>query len=208
MPYTAFFDLVGQCILSDVFIQWTQSIHNKYNKQPTIPIELLVLCVLRYLSRGWTLDNLQEPTAINKETVRIFIHKFIHFRGTVLYTKYVIAPCSQDDLHDWELELLSALFLECIGSTNATHVIMEVCSYRLRQLHSGYKLAHTARTYHVTTNNRHRILSTTHGHPAWFNDKTLDLFDDFINQLELDNLDCDFIFTHFDFDADGKVIEI
>ena len=62
-------------------------------------------------------------------------------------------------------------------------VIMEVCSYRLCQLHLGYKLAHTARTYNMTVNHRRRILNTTKGHPARFNDKTLVLFDLLVNQI-------------------------
>ena len=60
---------------------------------------------------------------------------------------------------------------------------MEVCNYRLRQLHLGYKLAHTARTYNITINHHRRILSTTKGHLSWFNDKTLVFNDDFVNEL-------------------------
>ena len=83
------------------------------------------------------------------------------------------------DLKYCEWEFLLADFPGFIGSTDATHIIMERCSYPLRQLHLGYKLAHTARSYNMTVNHHRSILSTTHDHPASFNDKTLVMYDDF-----------------------------
>jgi hypothetical protein len=44
-------------------------------------------------------------------------------------------------------------------------------------------MSHTARTYNITVNHRRRILSTTNGHPARWNDKTLALFDPFMQLL-------------------------
>ena len=86
MPYNAFLDLNQQCRSSDCFKQWTSggTIRN-FNKKLITPLPLLLLCALQYLGRGWTFDNLQESTAINSETIRIFIHKFIEFGSTTLY---------------------------------------------------------------------------------------------------------------------------
>lgn len=184
MPYNAFLDLASQCEASSCFDRWqaTKPIH-KYNKSKTIPLKLLLLSVLRYLGRGWTFDDLEEATAINNETMRQFFHKFLEFGSSTLYNKYVLNPTSSMDMKDCEFEFLMAGFPGCIGSTDASHIIMVVCTYRLRQMHLGYKLAHTARTYSMTVNHRRRILNTTKGHPARFNDKILVLFDDLINQL-------------------------
>ena len=146
-------------------------------------MKLFLLCALGYLGRSWTFDDLEEATGINAETNRRFLHKFIEFGSTSLYNKYVLNPMNYEELKDNENEFLMAGFPGCIGSTDATHVIMEVCTYRLRQLHLGYKLAHTARTYNMTVNHRRRILNTTKGHPARFNDKTLVLFDLLVNQI-------------------------
>ena len=71
MPYSAFLDLVNGCKGSDYFVQWQRGKH-KYNKQENYPISLLVLTALRYMGRGWTLDNLQENTAVSRETIRFF----------------------------------------------------------------------------------------------------------------------------------------
>ena len=76
-------------------------------------------------------------------------------------------------------------FPGCVRSTDATHVILERGPLRLRQLHLGYKLAHTARTYNMTVNHRNWIRSKTKGHSSHFNDKTLVLYDDLCKQYTI-----------------------
>lgn len=83
---------------------------------------------------------------------------------------------------------------------------MEVCAYRLRRLHRGYKLKHTVRTYNLTVNHQRRILSTTKGHPATFNDKTLITYDEFVKTLKDSKYDDKFEFELYDYNEDGKVI--
>jgi hypothetical protein len=75
-------------------------------------------------------------------------------------------------------------FPGAIGSTDATHIMLERVLYCLRQTHIGLKMSHTARTYNITVNHRRRILATTSGHPARWNDKTLALFDNFMTDLK------------------------
>ena len=85
---------------------------------------------------------------------------------------------------------------------------MEKCAYRLRQLHMGYKLSHTARTYNLTVNHRQRILSSTEGHPARYNDKTLILFDRFMNKIRRGEYNKNFEFELYDKGPNGEVITI
>ena len=99
-----------------------------------------MLCVLRCLGRGWTIDDLHENTLINTETIRLFIQKFIIWGSTTLYDKYVKCPMSPDELGDCEQEFDLAGLPGCVGLTNATHIIIEKCPYKLRQLHMDYKL--------------------------------------------------------------------
>ena len=105
-------------------------------------------------------------------------------RSTTLYNRHVVSPSNFDGLVDCESESKTAVFSGCIGSIDVAHVAMDRCSYRLRQLHLGYKLTHTARTYNLTVDHKRRILSTTDGHPACFNDKSFILFDEFVNSLK------------------------
>ena len=209
MPYESFLDLSAQCEESEhLKTWWSSNGFHKYNKQKVLPMKLLVLCALRYLGRSWTFDDLEEATAINYETNRRFLHQFIEFGSTSLYNKYVLNPINYEELKDNEHEFLMAGFPGCIGSTDATHVIMEVCSYRLRQLHLGYKLAHTARNYNMTVNHRRRIFNTTKGHPARFNDKTLVLFDLLVNQIHDGKFDDMFEFTLMAFGEGDEIIEV
>ena len=71
----------------------------------------------------------------------------------------------------------------------------------------GYKDAHTARTYNLTSNHRRRILSSTKGHPARFNDKTLIQFDDFVNSVKDGCYDDKYEFFLYDYDPQGNVIK-
>jgi len=47
---------------------------------PSSPIELMVLGTLRYLSRGWTFDDIEEATCISEENHRQFFDAFTKFR--------------------------------------------------------------------------------------------------------------------------------
>ena len=123
-----------------------------------------------------------------------------------MYQKYVISPSNRTELTDLSREFSLAGLPGCIGSTDATHIIMECCSFKLRQLHLGYKSTHTSCTYNLTVNHRRRILSTTTGHPSRFNDQTLILFDKFVRKLKDGKYDSDFEFEFYDFDNNGEVI--
>ena len=163
---------------------------------------------LHYLGQSWTLDDLQESTAINKETILAFLLQFIEFGCTVLYNHHVCSPNNSESLIDCEAKYKRAGFPGCIGSADASHIIIEKCSYWLRQMHLGYKLSSTAPTYNITVNHRRHILSSTKGHPARFNDKTLGLYDDFLQSLKNKKYEGLRSFTLKDFDLNGNVIDV
>ena len=72
----------------------------------------------------------------------------------------------------------------------------------------GFKLSHTARTYNLTVNHWRRILSTTTGHPASFNDKTLITFDEFVNSLNNGMYDDEYEFELYNYDDNKNVIKV
>jgi hypothetical protein len=72
----------------------------------------------------------------------------------------------------------------------------------------GTKLAHTCRTYNLTVNHRCRILSTTTGHPARWNDKTFMLFDDFVRGMLGGKYLSDVEFSLLERDSEGIVSSI
>ncbi len=100
-------------------------------------------------------------------------------------------------------------FPKCIGSCNASHILIEKCSNRLKNQHTAKTLPGTAQTYNITVNHRRRILSTTTRHPCRWNDKTLILFDSFARGLQNDNNALkDVEFTLCKRDVNGFVVDV
>jgi hypothetical protein len=202
LPHKEFLELVEQCKESNLLEQWSSQ--NDACGRLTSPLQLMVLGALRYLGRGWTFDDLHEATGIDAETHRQFFHKFIEFGSTLLYNKHVIIPSSEEARSP---EYEQAGLPGCAGSMDASHVILEKVPHDLKQLHLGFKHSQTARTYNIVVNHRRRILSSTRGHPARWNDKTLVLFDDFATALRNRTVLDDVEFVLFEKNADGEVVE-
>ena len=66
LPYPNFLQLVVSVSESELFDRWCG---HKWNNKQASPIELLVLGSLRYLGRGWTFDDVEENTAISKDSI-------------------------------------------------------------------------------------------------------------------------------------------
>jgi exo-beta-1,3-glucanase (GH17 family) len=91
------------------------------------PLEILVLGALRYLGRGWTFDDLSESTGVHAEVHRQFFHVFISFGSEVLYKGYVVTPIDNNTAMSHTHEMQIAGFHGAVGSTDATHIVMERC---------------------------------------------------------------------------------
>jgi len=180
LPYPNFLQLVVSVSESELFDRWCG--HNSNNKQAS-SIELLVLGSLRYLGRGWTFDNIEENTAISKEVHRTFFHRFVDFGSTVLYEKYFLTPVFVNEAKTHMRELKEVCFPGCVGSSDATHITMDRCEYYLKNNHLGPKSSLTAWSYNICINHRRRILHSTPGGPARWNDQTMVQFDCFITQI-------------------------
>jgi len=151
IPYSNYLELL-QWIRDDTrFARWCGA---KVNNKMSSPIELLVLGSLRYLGRGWTLDDIEEQTAISREVHRSFFHAFIDYCSTSLYSRFVITPVHLPEARSNMREYKVAGFPGCVGSTDCTHVTTKRCEYRLKNNHLGAKSSHTTRTFNLTCNHR------------------------------------------------------
>ena len=208
LPYAHFTELHQSLQSVDLFRRWHDGKAVGFGTEVrATPIPLLLLTSLRYLGRGWTFDDLSENTAISLHVIRDFFHRFLEYGSTVLYNLYVVAPttCEEAQVNMKEYQL--AGFPGAVGSTDATHIMLEKVQYRFRQAHLGFKMTHTARTYNITVNHRRRILLTTRGHPARWNDKTLALFDDFMQMLHEGRILSDVVFELYAHNAMGDVVK-
>jgi hypothetical protein len=205
LPYKCFQDLVQIVEICPLYDRWREGKVDVV-RRPATPLPLLLLCVLQYIGREWTFDDLSENTGISEDIVRFF-HRFIEFGSTVLYQRFVVAPKRADDAKQHTPEYEKAGLPGCIGSMDATRIQLEKVEYRLRQSHLGFKSSHTTRKYNITVNNRRRILATTTGHPARWNDKTVVLFDNFALALNKGTTLQDVTFELYDVDACGSVFK-
>jgi hypothetical protein len=185
LPYPNFLELVVSVSESEFFDRWCGY---KPNNKQSSPIELLVLGSLRYLGRGFTFDDIEENTAVSKEVHRTFFHRFVEFGSTVLYEKYVLTPHNIDEANTHMREFEESGFPGCVGSSDATHITTDRCEYNLKNNHLGPKSSLTARSYNLCVNHRRRILHSTPGGHARWNDQTMVRFDRFITQIRSDGL--------------------
>jgi hypothetical protein len=94
-------------------------------------------------------------------------------------------------LHTYEtlnLFLLLYFYSGCIGSSDATHIVHEKCSSRLKNSHLGLKSTMATKVFNVVVNHRRRILNTTVGLPGRWNGKTVVLFDNMLGGIHLGEL--------------------
>ena len=118
------------------------------------PLELLILGVLRYLGRGFTSNDCEEGTAISQEVHRVFFHKFVEVRSTVLYDKCVQQVTTKEELAKHTAEFEMSGMHGTHASSDATSIIHEKCAWRMRRIHKGGKSKHPTRTYNMTVNHR------------------------------------------------------
>ena len=69
-------------------------------------------------------------------------------------------------------------------------------------------MSHTVTSYNITVNHQRRILATTQGHPAHWNDKTVVLFDDFVMSLKKGCSLQDVKFELYERNSNGEIIKV
>ena len=171
-------------------------------------LSLLLLGALRYLGRSWTFDDLEESTAISRESHRQFFLKFIKFGSIGLFNRYVRDAADSLRMSDLTDLFSQAGFNGCIGSTDATHVPMLSCASWAQIVHIGSKTKIPCRTYNLTVSHSRQILGTTTGHPATFNDKTLIMFDRLLTGINNGQYQNDHRFTLLEKDKDNNIVEV
>ena len=120
---------------------------------------------------------------INAETVWQFFHKFIECRSTTLYREHVITLTTKEEAEEHICDFHKSGFPGCVASTDATHIALENCSHRLKDIHKGFKLKIPSGTYNISDNHWGCILHSTCGHPTNWNDKTLQCYGTFMDNV-------------------------
>ena len=95
----------------------------------------------------------------------------------------------------------------CKGSSDATHVTMFKFSAWASNMNKGFKLNLPTRTYNATVDHSQRILCSTTGHPATWNDKTLVLFDPLLTKVKDRQVHQNHEFKLYKHDSNGNIVE-
>jgi len=205
LPYPQFLELVDDIRSNDLFNRWCGY---KSNNKRVLPVELLILGLLRYLGRGWTFDDCEESTAIDSDVHRSFFRVFIKFGSTVLYKKWVLTPVNLPEALSNMKDYSEAGFPGCVGSSDCTHIVTDQCEYNLKNNHLGPKNSLTTKTFNLTCNHRCRILHTTYGGPGRWNDQTMVRLDSFIFGICDGIVFDDVSFELFAHDRKGRLIKL
>lgn len=84
----------------------------------------------------------------------------------MLHDLWVRMPETPEQIADCMREYAEAGMDGCLGSSDATHVLMEKMEARLSNHHRGGKSKNPTRVFNITVNHRRRILYTSRGCPG------------------------------------------
>ena len=205
LPYACFLTLLEDIKQNPSFCEYRRVDSVGYR---STELSLLLLGSLRYLGRCWTFDDVEEATAISRESVRLFFLKFIKYGSINLFQRYVTDAARLLQTTDLTELFTQAGFNGCIGSTDATHIPMLSCGAWAQNVHKGGKLTVPCRTYNVTVTHSPQIIGSTSGHPATFNDKTLIMFDRLLSNTHRGESNHDHVFSLLEKDKDGNIVEV
>ena len=137
MPYSSFLELTDELSVHPIFERWQKC--DAVGDKPS-NMKLLLLGALRYIGRGWTLDDLHEANGISVDVNDYFLKCFIEYGSSVLYKKHVVHPSISIHVSEREKLFKLASLNGCIGSTDATHIPMLSCPFWASNNHKGFKL--------------------------------------------------------------------
>ena len=117
-------------------------------------IDLLILGSLRYMRRGWTFDDLEEATGISEETHRQFFHIFVKEVAERFFPKHVRPPTTDAEIDACRAPYTAAGLDGCLGSSDATHIVIEQCAAGLKNSNVGGKTKQATRVFNLVVNHR------------------------------------------------------
>jgi Plant transposon protein len=107
---------------------------------PTAPLELKILAVLRVLGRGYCLDGVEELTLISAEVLRVFFRKWCNLFSKENFSKYCNHPKTEEEIAETVLIHTKLGLPGCFGSADCVHIRWERCPAGQRSFHKGKRV--------------------------------------------------------------------
>ena len=204
LTHDSFLELAIDMMNNELFVCWMNK--NCAGADPS-NLKLLLLGVLRCFGRVRTFDGTEEATAISREVNGKFFHSFLTYGKPVLCRRHVIDVAHLIDGSKNE-KLFAAAGVNCfMGSIDATHVGMIFCSNWATHNYLGPKLIVPSRTCNATIAHWLQMMGSTCGHPATWNDETMNLHDDLVRGVKDGVVFEDNEFTLLEHDANENTID-
>ena len=123
-----------------------------------------------------------------------------------MFNKYVVMPTTKEEFEANMSDYAHLGLHGAVGSMDATHIISDRISKSEAQLNTGFKSSHTARAFNVCVNHKRKILYSTKGFRARWNDKTIVRLDDFCMSIRNNDIGNDMEFELYYYESITKEI--
>ena len=138
----------------------------------SIPLEYVLVSVLRVAGRGWCFDDVEEASGIGRSTISSKYHTFVAQYVEDWYQQWVSMPETPEEIKEvtdmYEVQGVPG----AVGSIDCVHRAWQCCPWSVRHLHIG-KEGFPTRAYEVVCDNRLLVRSVTRGFPGAYNDTTV-----------------------------------
>lgn len=163
----------------------------------SVPLALKVLGALRMNCKGVCFDAIAELTGMSISTIQTFYHVFWKRFVDELYDTVIVAATTLEVAEKAMATYASMGFPGAIGSVDCTHVSWAKCPAAHRSVYSG-KEKHPTISFQVICDHERRIQHVHPGAPGSRNDKTIQKYDTFIQDLYTGTILSDLEFTLLD----------
>ena len=169
LPYELFEEIVEELRGMPGYV--AENAQNSASR-PSIPLEHVLMSVLRVAGRGWCFDDVEEASGIGRSTISAKYHTFVAQYVQDWYQQWVSMPDTPEGIKEvtdmYEVQGVPG----AVGSIDCVHRAWRRCPWNLRHLHVD-KEGFPTRAYEVVSDNRRRVRSVTPGYPGAYNDKTV-----------------------------------
>jgi hypothetical protein len=177
----------------------------KRSNRVIIPVEIRLLICLRILARGECLDTIVECSNVKQSTVhkifRTFLRNFSSFKELFIPTPNI------NDIRD-NLLLYAQLGLPgCIGSLDCTHLHWRMCPIELTNYCHSKRYPFPTVAFQVSVNHQRKILSVGELFYGGHNDKTINRYDAFVNDVKDKKLFQDETFKLFSLNGSESIVK-
>jgi hypothetical protein len=147
-----------------------------------IPLDIMLMAVLRIAGRGWCFDDVEESSGIGLSTMAAYYHNFVRQYVDDFYSDWVFLAETPEQIEEVTNAYEVQGFPGCVGSVDCVHMQWGRCEFSQRHAHIG-KEGFPTRAYEVIVDAVRRVRSVTPGFPGALNDKTIVRHDHAINKM-------------------------